>query len=122
MEINADVLKYRSTVSSTHQVIFDQLAAIAHQIAPDMQNAIKWRVPTFTLNGNWHHWLFSISQTKKGVTLNFHKGWLLADPEQVLQGDGKHLRQLVFTLPEQVREEVVANLMREAIRHQTEVE
>lgn len=122
MEINAEVLKYRSTMSSIYQEIFDRLATIAYQVAPDMDHAIKWRVPTFTVKGNWHHWLFSISQTKKGVTLNFHKGWLLADPEQVLQGDGKHLRQLVFTLPEQVHEEVVASLMREAIRHQIEME
>lgn len=122
MEISAEVVNYRVSMTPANQVIFDRLAEIAYTVEPGLQNAIKWRAPTFTANGNWHHWLFSIAQTKKGVTLNFHKGWLLADPTHSLQGEGKHLRQMVFVDIAEIQDEVVAGLMREAIRHQIEME
>jgi len=117
-----DVADYRSALPPDQLATFDQLAALARAVTPSLQAAIKWRVPTFTVNGNWHHWLFRLASTKNGLSLTFHKGWLLADPQRVLQGAGPHLRQILFTGPEQLRPDVIAALMREAIRHQLEME
>jgi hypothetical protein len=122
MELTPPVAAYRAGLTETNQAIFDCLVVTAQAVDPDMQDAIKWRVPTFTVHANWHHWLFSISQTQKGLTLTFHKGWLLADPTHALHGDGKHLRQMLFTAFEQIRPEVVAGLMAEALAHQVDME
>lgn len=122
MPLSPDVLVYRAGMTPAHQVIFDRLVEIAYGVEPGLQSAIKWRTPTFTVNGNWHHWLFSLAETKKGVSLNFHKGWLLADPSRSLQGEGRHMRQLLFTDITQIQANIVAGFVEEALRHQLEME
>jgi hypothetical protein len=120
MQITLEVQTYCALLTDDQQVIFDRLAAIAHTVDPAIQNAVKWSVPTFTLEGNWHHWLFSLAETQKGIKLTFHMGWLLSDPTHALQGNGKHLRHILFNDMAQIKESVVAELMREAIHHQLE--
>jgi hypothetical protein len=122
MELDDDVIEYRAGMTSPNQAIFDRITEIAQSENPAIQNAIKWRKPTFTISSNWHHWLFSIAQTKKGITLTFHKGRLLADPEQVLQSSANFMRHILFTDVLQIREQVVARLIEEAIRHQIDMD
>ncbi len=122
MEFPPAVQSYTSAMSGPNRAIFERLARIAQIVDPSIQVEIKWRAPTFTVCGNWHHWLFSIAQTKKGVTLTFHKGWLLSDPARALQGEGQHMRQILFTAESQIPEPVVAALIRESIRRQTDME
>jgi hypothetical protein len=121
MEIAPAVLSYRAALNQGYQAIFDRLTSIAQSVHPAMQNAIKWHVPTFTIAKNWHHWLFSITQTRKGISLTFHKGWLLVDPTHSLLGDGKHLRHLLFTDVEQINDHILAALIAEAVLHQLEL-
>ncbi|GIL12646.1 MAG: hypothetical protein BroJett038_13660 [Chloroflexota bacterium] len=117
-----EVETLRAQMTDEERQIFDRLVAIAHEVDPAIQNSFRWKQPTFTLHDNWHHWLFSINRTKKGVTLNFHKGWLLDDPENVLRGDGAHMRQIVFKTQADIEQNMVAGLMREAIKHQTDID
>lgn len=82
--------------------------------------AIKWRRLTFTVDGNWHHWLCATAVTKRGVSLMFHKGALLDDPDLLLRGEGRYLRQVPF-------EDAVENpggitgLVGEAVAHQSDM-
>ncbi|WP_119728781.1 hypothetical protein [Thermomonospora amylolytica] len=75
---------------------------------------------TFTVEGDWHHWLCSIAVTEKGVKLVFHKGARLEGPHRVLSGSGRHLREppAVTALG---RPEATAGLVRDAIVHQADM-
>lgn len=82
--------------------------------------AVKWGRLTFTVNGDWHHWVCAVAATRSGVAVVFHKGALLSDPAKLLSGGGKYIRQVgaarALAEPEQV-----AGLVRDAVAHQTDM-
>jgi hypothetical protein len=96
------------------------LAGRVHAAGEGIAEAIKWQRLTFTVDGNWHHWLCAIAVTKRGVNLVFHKGSLLDDPAGLLQGEGRYLRQVSHDQVAAHPEAAVA-LLRQAITHQTDM-
>ena len=121
MNLDPQVADVRTAMASDEGAIFDRLVEIAEKVSPAIQNALRWNAPTFTLADNWHHWLFSINATKLGVTLTFHKGWLLDDPRHALQGTGKHMRMLRFKSCTDIDEGVIVGLIGEAVKHHTDL-
>jgi hypothetical protein len=103
----------RSTVERVIDLVFDVL--------PDTEHSRKWGRLTFTRNGDWHHWLCAIATTRKAVKLVIHKGALLADPKGVMEGEGRYVRAIAFTSPEEVDVGVVAPILWEAAARQTEM-
>lgn len=94
-----------------------EVAAVVGGADPRLQRAVKWRRLTFTVGGDWHHWLCAVAAAKAGVRLVFHKG-VLADPEGMLTGSGRYVREL--TGEEVIRRpQAVRALVAEAIRKQT---
>jgi hypothetical protein len=88
---------------------------------PDAEHGRKWGQLTFTREGDWHHWICAISPTKKAVKLVIHKGALLADPRQVMEGEGRYARAMRFQAPEEVDINIVMPILREAAARQTEM-
>lgn len=102
------------------QVAVRWFADRVHDADPRISEAIKWRRLTFTVEGNWHHWLCAVSVTRGGVGLMLHKGALLHDPQALMLGDGRYLRQVPYEVAAGNPDAVVA-LVREAVMHQTEM-
>ena len=121
MALTPDVQRVRDSLSASEQEIFDAVVSLAEKVDPSFQSRIQWQKPTFTLNDNWHHWIFSLAKTKMGMTLSFHKGWLLDDPGRLLCGDGRHLRMIRFAAVGQIQKARLAELFREAIEHQLDL-
>lgn len=121
MTLESVVQSVRDRLSKTDQEIFDLVVNTAEKAHPAFQNRMQWQKPTFTLNDNWHHWIFSLNKTKAGMTVTFHKGWLLEDPQKRLSGEGKHLRMLRFTSASQIETACLEKLFREAIKHQLDL-
>ena len=119
--LTADVQHVRDHLSEQEQAIFDAIVNLAYKVKPSFQNRMQWQKLTFTLKDNWHHWVFSLSKTKLGMTLTFHKGWLLDDPHNILSGDGKHLRMSRFTAVDQIQKDLLEKLFGEAIEHQLDL-
>ena len=89
-----------------------------HRAALD--SAIKWRQLTYAVEGDFHYWFCAINVTKKHVTLRFHFGSMLEDPDGVFRvGESKWMRSLDFRLGE---EERVRGLVREAVGKKEEFE
>ena len=105
--------KWRSTVERLVEVILGEL--------PHVEHNRKWGQLTFTLKGDWHHWICAISPTKKAVKLIIHKGALLADPHGAMEGTGRYLRAVSFRAPDEIDPDVVAPILREAAARQTEI-
>jgi hypothetical protein len=96
------------------------LAGRVHAAGAAVDEAIKWSRLTFTVDGNWHHWLCAIAVAARGVSLVFHKGSLLEDPAGLLEGEGRYLRQVPYQRAAADPEAVTA-LVRQAIARQTDM-
>ena len=88
---------------------------------PEFDCEVKWNQITFTLNQNWHHWIIAVSESKKGIILNFHKGALLKDPRKILKGTGSHLRTIKYHYREQIDPDYIKRLIKSAVEKQTEL-
>jgi hypothetical protein len=97
------------------------LASRVHTAGDGVAEAIKWRRLTFTVDGNWHHWLCAIAVSRPGVRLVFHKGSLLDDPAGLLQSEDRYVRQIPHDRAAADPEAVTA-LVRQAIVHQTDMD
>ena len=115
-----EVQEWLHKASPAQQEQAQHLAAVVHAADEAVAEAIKWRRLTFTVGDNWHHWLCAIAITKREVSLVFHKGSLLEDPANLLQGEGRYLRQIPYDQAA-AHPEAVTALVREAIAHQTEM-
>jgi hypothetical protein len=115
-----DVEEWLHKLSPVQQEQAQNLAAVVHAADEAVTEAIKWRRLTFTIGGNWHHWLCAIAITKREASLVFHKGSVLEDPANLLQGESRYLRQIPYHQAAEHPEEVTA-LVCEAIVHQTEM-
>lgn len=96
------------------------LASRVHAAGDRVAEAIKWRRLTFTVDGNWHHWLCAIAVSRQGVRLVFHKGSLLDDPAGLLEGEDRYVRQIPHDRAA-ADPEAVTDLVRQAIAHQTDM-
>lgn len=96
------------------------LASVVASADAGLEQAIKWGQLTFTVGGNWHHWICGIAATKKGAKLVLHKGALLDDPHRLLQGSGRYLRDIPV---KRVRQDpaAVRGILRSAVDHQTDM-
>jgi uncharacterized protein DUF1801 len=81
-----------------------------------LDEEVKWGRLTFTADSNWHHWVCAVTD----ASLVFHKGVLLADPDGLLTGDGKYIRQ-VDAARALAAPDAVAVLVRDAIAHQVDM-
>lgn len=98
----------------------ESLAMLVHAAGPEVEESVKWGRLTFTANQNWHHWLCAVAATKRGVTLMFHKGALLDDPERLLRGEGRYLRHVPHERAAGNPAAVTA-LVRQAVERQREM-
>jgi hypothetical protein len=101
----------RATASRLIEVVLDAL--------PDAEHERKWGRLTFTRDGDWHHWICTVSVTKQEATLHIHKGALLADPGGAMKGDGRYIRSVSFRTPDDIDAEVLAGILKEASARQT---
>ena len=66
-----------------------------------VEEAVKWSSPTFIYKGNIASFFMN---TKKHVSLMFHKGATIDDPGGLLEGDGKEARTAKFYGMEDIEE------------------
>jgi hypothetical protein len=85
-----------------------------------MERAVKWGRLTYSLEGNWRHWLCAVATSKKATRLVFHKGVMLEDRSGLLESSGRYVRELPLAVALRNRDDVV-DLVRSAIQHETDM-
>lgn len=75
-----------------HQEI-QRVREIILDVHPEIEETIKWSSPTFMYKGNMASYFMN---AKKHVSLMFHKGALLEEDFDLLEGDGKEGRTAKF--------------------------
>jgi hypothetical protein len=98
----------------------EEVGQVVTEADPRLEGAVKWGRLTYSLEGNWHHWLCAVAVSKKATRLVFHKGVLLADRSGLLDGSGRYVREMPLAAALQNRDDVV-DLVRGAVQHETDL-
>jgi hypothetical protein len=115
------VCRHLNDFKPVNKEIASLIINLASEINPEFDCEIKWDQITFTLNQNWHHWIFSVSEARHGVTVSFHKGALLKDPRKIFKGAGSHLRTIKYEYQEMIDPSYLKALIIQAVEKQTEL-
>lgn len=107
--------EYAATVDAEAAETLRALDAAVRRAAPDLEFAIKYRMPTYTLEGRWRHWVTALSVTKDAVNLRFLWGVLLDDPLGVLRPGTATLMTWDFPRGADVDADAVGRYVRDAL-------
>jgi hypothetical protein len=107
--------EYAATVDAEAAETLRALDAAVRRAAPDLEFAIKYRMPTYTLDGRWRHWVTALSVTKDAVNLRFLWGVLLDDPLGVLRPGTATLMTWDFPRGADVDADAVGRYVRDAL-------
>ena len=77
--------KYLDLYDEAAGAVFVQLDRAIREAAPELESAIKYRLLSYTVEGDWRHWVCAVNATKSAVCLRFLWGVLLDDPLGVLR-------------------------------------
>jgi hypothetical protein len=106
---------YLATVDDEAAETLRALDAAVRRAAPELESAIKYRMPTYTLDGRWRHWVVALSAIKDAVNLRFLWGVLLDDPLDVLRPGTSTLMTWDFPRGADVDAAAVATYVRDAL-------
>jgi hypothetical protein len=106
---------YLATVDDAAAPTLRALDAAVRRAAPELELAIKYRMPTYALDGRWRQWVVALSATKAAVNLRFLWGVLLEDPLHVLRPGSSTLMTWDFPRGADVDAEAVGRYVRAAL-------
>ncbi len=90
--MQSDIENFLATKDEPLRSEMQQVREIILGVHPTIEETIKWKVPTFMYKGN----IASFMNTKKLVSVMFHKGALIPDKQGLLEGEGKEARVARF--------------------------
>jgi hypothetical protein len=91
---NPDVDAWFASYDNPQKELVQAVRNVILDTDPRVEEAIKWKAPTFMFNGNIASFF---PRSKKTVTLMFHTGASLPNPDGLLEGDGETSRTARFT-------------------------
>jgi hypothetical protein len=92
-EHNPDVDAWFESYDNPLAGLVQRVRDIVLDADPQVTEAIKWQAPTFMYRGNIASFF---PKSKKTVTLMFHQGASIPDPDGLLEGDGDVARVARF--------------------------
>jgi hypothetical protein len=99
-----------AAMAPAQREIPELLRGVIRKAAPTLEETVKWGYPAYV----GHKIVCSIMAFKDHVNLAFFRGAELADPHDLLEGDGKGMRHVRFHSPKDVRKQAIAVLVKEA--------
>jgi hypothetical protein len=90
---NPEVDAWFETYTNPQKELVQAVREVILDADPRMSEAIKWQAPTFMYKGNMASFY---PKTTKHVSLMFHTGASLPDPEGLLEGEGETSRVVRF--------------------------
>ena len=103
MKANPEVEKYIIQYPDEFVDIMLRLRLLIYEVVPEATEAIKWSMPHFSLRRP----ILYIRGCKNHVTLAFHDGRMLNDPDGMLLGTGKQMKYLKFRNMNDIDEEML---------------
>lgn len=90
---NPAVDTWFKTYDNPQAQLVQQVRSLVLDASPEVTEAIKWQAPTFMYRGNIASFY---PKTKQHVSLMFHQGASLPDPDGLLEGRGDTSRVAKF--------------------------
>ncbi len=117
MVTDTDVVEaFSASLDPTRRRIVERVARTVLNTRHPLTVAIKWRQLTVAVEGDYHHWICAIAVSKAAVSLAFHFGGLLDDPERRFRiGTSKFGRRLDLRSPDEVSEQVIQRFVDQAV-------
>lgn len=97
-----------------------ELDRVVMATQPDLRVAIRYKILTYALGGDWGTWVCAINAGRKGVALYFLYGVLLDDPLRVLRAGSSVLMTWDFGFDEEIDPAAVGAYVAEAVRRNPE--
>jgi hypothetical protein len=108
-----DIKTYLSKKDPKLQNIAQSLRTKMKKLVPNVTESVNpWGIPTFEANDPFAYFMVG----KKHVTLGFHYGASLADPQNLLEGTGKNLRHVKLRTDEDLSKQGLRELIVAAAR------
>ena len=95
--------------------IAQTLRGIILQAVPDISESIKWGTPNYAKSGH----VCYLAANKGHINLGFFNGAGLNNPDGLIEGTGAKMRHVKVRTLEDIRPEVFAALVQEAVRLNT---
>lgn len=117
MNRNPEVDQYLEKKAHPMTAEIQEVRNIVMSTDEKLEETIKWSSPTFMYKGNIASFFMN---AKKFVSLMFHKGAMINDPNGLLEGDGKESRVARFNDMEDIarKKEALQSVIREWIKMQ----
>lgn len=113
---NIDEYIERTEGTFAHPIL-TRVHEIIMETAPNIEKAIKWGAPSYEFNGL----MMSTLKFKSFAAVWFHKGAFFDDPKNLLQAssdDTKYMRKYILHSIDELDEDGLKGLIREAIKYQ----
>ena len=95
--------------------IAQTLRGLILQAVPDISESIKWSTPNYAKRGN----VCYLAANKGYINLGFFNGAGLNNPDGLIEGAGAKMRHIKVRRLEDIRPEVFASLVQEAVQLNT---
>lgn len=102
MKPDPEVKEYIEQFPPEFRAILYRLRELIFEVVPEAEEAIKWRMPTFSYLKKQ---ICYIAGFKNHVTFAFHDGTMIKDPGGMFQGSGKYMRFVRYKSLEDMDEE-----------------
>src|SRR5262249_50087850 len=113
MKAYATFAKYLADQSPRNQGIIRALRKFVKQVAPQLQESVKWGKVCWVKGKVPVAYVYS---ARDHVQFGFFRGATLRDPEGLLQGEGKFVRHIKLSRQADFDEEAFKALLRQAAR------
>ena len=105
------VEKYLGKLPADKREIVADLRQIIFRAEPNMEEAIRWQMPTYSAHGM----VCYIRPNKDYVTFGFNRGANLTDPDGMFEGTGKGMRHLKIRDKKDIRKTLLTMWVQEAV-------
>jgi hypothetical protein len=110
--------EYLLGIDPAHAARVTELDGLVRTAAPELGAAVKYRMLTYAIDGNWWRWVAAISTTRQAVNLRLLYGTRLESGVGVLRPGSSHLANLDLAPGAPLDADLVRRLVREAVdRH-----
>lgn len=105
-----DVDDYINSQEDWAKGIIAELRMLIKESSPEIEEAVKWAQPVFSLNGP----MIFVKAHKKHVNFGFWRGVQLSDPKGLLEGTGEKMRHVKVTQLSDIDHDAYGELVKQA--------
>ncbi len=111
--MNTAIENYLADQLPEHQEILYLLRSFVLEAAPGVVEEYKWKTPFYSYQGLLCY--LNVDRKRKQVYLGFYRGAELSNQQRLLEGEGKLVRLIYFSKPEDTQREAVREILLEAM-------